>query len=95
MSILGILAIIALVLAVAALVVGWVLDNAIVAFIALPLVLAAAILGASADQVSQDHFNEETVRICNEKGGVVSKDNHCFVNGKPVEFSPGIWQRNH
>jgi hypothetical protein len=49
---------------------------------------------AGGASVNQDRFNDESVKICDSKGGTVSKDNHCMVNGKPVEFSPGIWQRN-
>jgi len=56
-------------------------------------VFTAVILGAAITTVAQDNYNYETVHICSEKGGVVSKDNHCFVNNKPVEFQPGVWQR--
>lgn len=38
-------------------------------------------------------YAEETEKICTEKGGVVTKDNLCIVDNKPVEFEPGVWQR--
>ncbi len=56
-------------------------------------VFIAIILGGAITTVAQDNYNYETVHICSEKGGVVSKDNHCFVDDKPVEFAPGVWQR--
>lgn len=43
--------------------------------------------------VSQINYDEETVQICQNKGGVVTKDNHCFKDGHPIEFSKGVWMR--
>ena len=55
--------------------------------------IATIFLGAAIATVAQDNYSEETNRICQERGGVVTKDNHCFVDNHPVEFSPGVWQR--
>ena len=38
-------------------------------------------------------YRQETVRLCNQQNGVVTTDGQCFVNNRPVEFSPGVWRR--
>lgn len=73
--------------------IGWVKDSAVWGIVCGCFVFAAIILGMVTGVVAQDNYNEETNRICAEKGGVVTKDNHCFVDNKPVEFSPDVWQR--
>jgi hypothetical protein len=74
--------------------ISWRYDSVIAFAFAGFCAIGALILVGVGATVDQGNYNHETVRICTEKGGVVSKDNHCFVNGKPVEFSPGVWQRN-
>jgi hypothetical protein len=42
---------------------------------------------------SENEYDKDTVELCSSKHGIVSRDGHCFVNNKPVEFTPGIWER--
>ena len=51
------------------------------------------IAGVAQDIKRVNAYNEETVRICSAKDGVVSEDDLCIVNNKPVEFMPGVWRR--
>ena len=88
-----ILAIIAGAVFIATVIIAAVIDDPRPLFVGLPAVLLGLILLAIGATAEGDEYNEETNQICLEKGGVVSKDNHCFVNGEPVEFSPGVWQR--
>jgi hypothetical protein len=60
---------------------------------AIVLGIVTFILGLSWVNVAQDNYNEETNRICTEQGGVVTKDNQCFRDNHPIEFSPGVWRR--
>jgi len=93
MHILFILAIIAGAIGIAGFAVAIVKNWPMVAACATPFIVTGALLTAAGATVVTDNYNEETNRICAEKGGVVTKDNHCFVDGKPVEFEPGVWQR--
>jgi hypothetical protein len=94
MSVLFILAIIAGVFAVGSLIAAACYENGGLAGAGLALAFLGVVLWGVGATMDQDRFNEETVRICDSKGGTVSKDNHCFVDGTPVQFSPGVWQRN-
>ena len=38
-------------------------------------------------------YHEESVKICTDKGGIVSDGGLCIVDNKPVEYSPGVWER--
>lgn len=93
----NILFIIAIVLAACAVIfwlLAWRKDSPSSAMVGLGCALSALLLWAGGATINQDRFNEESVRICDSKGGTVSKDNHCMVNGTPAEFAPGVWQRN-
>jgi uncharacterized membrane protein HdeD (DUF308 family) len=61
--------------------------------VAMVIGLGLLIAGTAGGINKANEYDQETVRICSAKHGVVSKDNHCFVDGKPVEFIPGVWER--
>lgn len=58
------------------------------------LVLATLITWGALLDAQHDRYNEETQQLCDKKHGILSqKDGLCYVNNKPVEFSPGVWKR--
>jgi hypothetical protein len=67
--------------------------EAFMGFIGLVLGFGLFIGGLSGGAADASRYNEETVRLCDKKDGVVSQDGHCFVDNKPVEFTPGVWER--
>lgn len=40
-----------------------------------------------------DIYQKETIEICAKKGGTVNDDQLCIVDGKPVQYSEGVWTR--
>lgn len=55
--------------------------------------LALFVGGSIGANKAVDAYNQETVKLCDAKDGTVSMDGKCMVDQKPVEFSPGVWER--
>lgn len=94
MSVFFILAIIFVAIFLVALIIGLAIDEPGVAAFGLVFLVIGALCAVGGAAESESKFNQETVKICEQRGGVVTKDNHCFKNDKPIEFEPGVWQRN-
>lgn len=94
MSVLFILTIVFAGLFLVSLIAAWVFDEAWIALVGLIFVMAALFLWGAGNAENKAKYDQETINICESHGGVVTKDNHCFKDNKPIEFEPGIWQRN-
>jgi hypothetical protein len=67
--------------------------EALMGFISLVFGIGLFIGGLAGGANYSAKYDEETVRLCDKQNGIVSQDGHCFVDNKPVEFSPGVWER--
>jgi hypothetical protein len=93
MSVLFILTISAGSLFLIGLTVGIIIDEPHLVGAAITCGFIGAIFLLCAFTEKQSNYDHETIQICQDLGGVVTKDNHCFKEGKPIEFEPGVWQR--
>ncbi len=40
-----------------------------------------------------DNDKKNSIDVCVKKDGQVNQDGLCIVNGKPVEYSKGVWRQ--
>jgi hypothetical protein len=72
---------------------GHLIESPILSITAFIMSCAAVVTGVVLIAADNNDYQKETIRMCNEKHGVVTLDYQCFVDGEPVQFSPGVWVR--